>query len=293
MKYRALIRDCPLGELNTWGSGGRCLWLAAPSSVAEALSLIAEAREEGTRLYLLGGGSNVLVQDGLLSAGVISTSALTSIKLTEAGGAMAAEVEAGLPVRRLLALSMEKNLGGLAFLTGIPGTVGGALHGNAGADGESFAPLVDGIETISRDGALRVWSREELRWSYRASPWSEDPLMITKAWLRLPFDDKDNIIKNIRYFAELKKGQPIGAKTAGCVFKNPPGASAGRLLDNCGCKELAVGGAVISPRHANFIENRGGASSRNIYDLAEICRKRVFERYGITLEYEVKFFGTF
>lgn len=293
MEKGALISNCSLKELNTWQCGGSCLWLAAPASVSEAVPLIERARDSSTELYVLGGGSNILVQDGLLNAGVISSAAMDSLALCEEGGAVFAEAGAGLPVRKMLALALERGLGGLAFLAGIPGTVGGALYGNAGAAGESFAPLVEWIETLSRNGEPRRWRRDELRWQYRSSPWTEPPLLITKALFRLPYESKDNIIKNIRHFSELKKGQPIGAKTAGCVFKNPPGDSAGRLLDQCGCKELSVGGARVSPRHANFIENHGGARAEDIYNLTRLCQKRVYDEFGVTLSYEIKFFGAF
>lgn len=289
-----VFKNYPLRELNTWGSGGRCLWLAAPRSADEAAAFARSGMAGGGAAYVLGGGSNVLVQDGLLEAGVVLCARMTGIKLTEARGFAEAEIEAGYPVKKLLALAVEKNFGGLEFLAGIPGTVGGALCGNAGAGGVSFAPLVERIETVSENGEVRLWDAGELSWNYRASPWgSEGPFMITRAFMRLPLSSKDNIIKNIRHYASLKKGQPIGAKTAGCVFKNPPQVPAGLLLDKCGCKGLAVGGAAVSQHHANFIENRGGASSSEIFSLAEKCRARVFGEFGIKLEYEIKFFGAF
>ena len=289
-----VFKNFSLRELNTWGSGGRCLWLALPRSADEAAAFARSGAASEGAVYVLGGGSNVLVQDGLLEAGVVSCARMTGIKLTEARGFAEAEIEAGFPVKKLLALAVEKNLGGFEFLAGIPGTVGGALCGNAGAGGVSFAPLVERIETVSSRGEVRLWETGELSWSYRASPWGgEAPFMITRAFLRIPFSSKYNIINNIRHYSSLKKGQPIGAKTAGCVFKNPPQAPAGLLLDKCGCKGLSVGDAVVSQHHANFIENRGGASSSEIFSLAEKCRARVMGEFGIKLEYEIKFFGAF
>ena len=118
MEKGALITNCSLKELNTWQCGGRCLWLAAPASASEAVSLIEEARGSSTRLYTLGGGSNILVQDGLLNAGVISSAALDSLDIREAGGAVSVEAGAGVQVRKMLALALERGLGGLAFHTG-------------------------------------------------------------------------------------------------------------------------------------------------------------------------------
>ncbi len=290
-----IFKNFPLSGMNTWGSGGRCLWLASPRSASEAAAFVRSGAASETAAYVLGGGSNVLVQDGALNAGIVSCARMSGISLSPADdGGASAEIEAGFPVKKLLALSVEKNLGGLEFLVGSPGTVVGALCGYAGACGVSFAPLVKRIETVSQDGRLRVWEAGELDWSYRASPWAGGaPFMITRAFMRFPTSAKDNIIKNIRHFSSLKKGQPIGAKTAGCVFKNPPGLAAGMLLDRCGCKGLSVGAAAVSARHANFIENMGGASSSEIFRLSELCRKRVFDAFGIELEYEIKFFGAF
>ncbi|KEJ91884.1 UDP-N-acetylmuramate dehydrogenase [Synergistes jonesii] len=289
----AFIENCGLSGLNTWGCGGSCLWLARPESVSEAVLPIKKARDEGVGLYILGGGSNVLVQDGFIRAGIILTRSMDALKVTETKGGVRIEAAAGVPVKKLLALSLEEGVTGLEFLAGIPGTFGGALFGNAGAAGASFAPLVEWADTLSHDGEPRRWASGELVWAYRACPWREAPLLITKASIALRRCAREKIIGNIRRFSSLKRGQPIGARTAGCVFKNPDGASAGRLLDGCGCKKLSVGGARVSPSHANFVENTGGARAEDIYALTEMCRKRVYEEYGVTLEYEIKFFGAF
>ncbi len=285
-----VFKNFSLRELNTWGSGGRCLWLASPRSADEAAAFARSGAASEGAVYVLGGGSNVLVQDGLLEAGVVSCARMTGIKLTEARGFAEAEIEAGFPVKKLLALAVEKNLGGFEFLAGIPGTVGGALCGNAGAGGVSFAPLVERIETVSNRGEVRLWETGELSWSYRASPWgSETPFMITRAFLRVPFSSKDNIINNIRHYSSLKKGQPIGAKTAGCVFKNPaPDKPAGILLDRAGFRGRRLGGVAFSTMHANFLINEGNGSASAAFELIESARQGVLEQFGITLETEVR-----
>lgn len=294
MSKTAIIPNCSLKELNTWRCGGKCRWLASPAFADEAVELIKQANDAGTKLYALGGGSNILVSDGMLDAGVISTSALNTLELYEENGAVFANVGSGVRVGKMLALALQKNFDGLAFLTGIPGTVGGAICGNAGAAGESFAPLIEVIEGVTSSGEIKKWYKNDLKWEYRSSPWRDDvPLLVTKAQMRLSYTTKDNIIKNIRRFAALKKGQPLGARTAGCVFKNPPGSSAGLLIDKCGCKGVSIGDARVSVRHANFIENCGAARSEDIFKLCEMCRMRVYEKFGIELEYEIKFFGAF
>lgn len=292
-----MLRNYPLKTLNTWNVGGSCSLYSAPLSALEARDAVASSINGGEKLYILGGGSNILVGDGELSAVVLHTNRLDDIKISNpaSGNGVLIETGAGYPVKKLLALAIENSWGGLEFLTGIPGTVGGALWGNAGARGEGFAPLVESVETVDTGGNIRMWNANGLDWKYRECPFSADKgvVLITRCFLRLSAAPKSAIIERIGYFASLKKNQPLGRKTAGCVFKNPDGDSAGRLLDAAGCKGLRVGGAIVSPNHANFIENNGGATSGDIFSLCEKCRERVFLYCGVRLEYEIHFFGTF
>ncbi|MDO4987538.1 MAG: UDP-N-acetylmuramate dehydrogenase [Synergistes sp.] len=290
------ISDVSLKELNTWHCGGKCLWFAAPADSTQVSDALKAAHDEGIDVYALGGGSNILVQDGTVNAAVVSSSAMSSMNVCESDGKVIIEAGAGLPVKKLLELSVKHGIGGFEFLVGIPGTVGGAVFGNAGAAGVSFANTLKWVETVSYNGTCRRWESSELAWCYRKSPWNEKddkPFFITKAGFVSETADRKTITQNVRRFAELKKGQPIGARSAGCVFKNPEKYAAGALLDRCGCKGLAVGGARVSAKHANFIENYNEATSDDIYRLCEMCRERVFDEFGVRLEYEIKFFGAF
>lgn len=287
-------RNYPLKELNTWNVGGSCREFAAPAALPEVRELLAARLADKDPLYILGGGSNVLIQDGLLDALVISTARLDQLECRDINGEAVIEAEAGLPVKRLLEFAVRNNLCGCEFLTGIPGTLGGALWGNAGAAGTGFAELADEVESIEADGSVRAWRSSELNWKYRACPFDKGKtILITKARLKLRYAEPKTVIERIRFFSNLKKGQPIGRKTAGCVFKNPEGSSAGKLLDETGCKGMRIGGAIVSESHANFIENENGACARDIYELSEKCRERVFQARGIRLDYEIRFFGKF
>jgi UDP-N-acetylmuramate dehydrogenase len=292
-----LKNNYPLKELNTWGVGGSCASYILPASLREVREAVLAAGEKNGPLYILGGGSNVLISDEPLNVTVLHTKDLNGISFIgkPSDDMVQIEVEPGYPVKKLLAHAISMQLGGLEFLAGIPGTVGGALWGNAGACGEGFAPLVEFIETVDRHGDIKILPRESIEWHYRACPCDpENAVIITKCRLKLSRVKKEDIFRRIRYFAEAKKGQPLGRKTAGCVFKNPQGtASAGKLLDDACCKGLRIGGAVVSQFHANFVENDGSATSQDIYGLCEICRERVLSQYGVNLEYEIKFLGSF
>ena len=285
-----------LRGLNTWGVGGICAAYSLPASVQEMREAVLEAGGKNEQLYVLGGGSNILISDEPLNATVLHTMALNGIRFTGTASEniVRIEVGSGYPVKKLLAHSIDRMLGGLEFLTGIPGTVCGALWGNAGACGEGFAPYVELIEIMDMAGDTDVLYGRDIEWVYRKCPCeSEKAVIITKCILNVRKTDKKEIFRRIRCFADAKKGQPLGRKTAGCVFKNPSGASAGKLLDDAGCKGLRIGGAVVSQFHANFIENDGSATSKDIFDLCEECRKRVLSQCGVELEYEIKFFGSF
>lgn len=287
-------KNFPLKELNSWKAGGICREFAVPSNIAEARALLSQRLKNREPLYILGGGSNVLIQDGFLDALVFSTGRLEQFTATEKSDGVVLEIEAGYPIKKLLKFAIKNHLGGFEFLVGIPGTLGGALRGNAGAAGAGFSGLISSAEAIEADGGARVWSASELNWQYRSSPFAaRNIVLITKAWLLASPAEPKEIIDKIRFFANLKKGQPLGRKTAGCVFKNPGSFSAGKLIDTAGCKGMRVGGAIVSNSHANFIENQKNATARDIYELCEKCRERVLKLHRIRLEYEINFFGAF
>ncbi|HPX03501.1 MAG TPA: UDP-N-acetylmuramate dehydrogenase [Synergistaceae bacterium] len=291
-----MTTDHPLRDLNTWGVGGTCSIFEAPATAEEARSAVAASSKRDLPLYVLGGGSNVLVSDGPIRAAVIHTGRLDLIKIRESSDGRSAEIEAGagVPVKKLLSVAMSEGLGGLEFLTGIPGTLGGAIWGNAGADGAGFGGLVREASAIGRDGLEMKLSQSDFSWKYRTCPLDESrTALITSCVISLKRESRSDIFDRIKKYAAMKKGQPLGKKTAGCVFKNPEGTSAGLLLDRSGCKGMRVGGAVVSASHANFIENEGNATSRDIFELCELCRETVYRDHGVYLEYEIKFLGSF
>lgn len=267
-----------------------------PGTTEEASKFVAGALKQKLSLYVLGGGSNILVSDDPIDSAVIHTKRLNlmTLRRTKDNESIEIEVEAGVPVKKLLAVSIKEGLTGLEFLTGIPGTLGGALWGNAGAHGCGFKGLIKELSVLDWNARTRRLGKDSLIWKYRTCPVDASSVaLITSCVISLKTAPMEVIFKNIQRFASMKKGQPLGRKTAGCVFKNPPEMAAALLLDRCGCKGLRVGGAVVSESHANFIENEGNASSRDIYDLSELCRDMVMQMHNVDLEYEINFLGNF
>lgn len=286
----------PLKDLNTWGVGGFCRICFMPRNEAEAADSFAEGLRTGLSPYILGGGSNILVSDGPIEAAVIHTGRLDHIRISRNGtdDTLKIVAGAGYPVKKLLALAIKEGYGGLEFLTGIPGTIGGAVWGNAGAAGFGFSGLIEEAEALDQEGRTVRIGKDIFRWRYRECPLEEGTAaMLTSLVIKLSPSRRESIFGSIRKFASMKRAQPLGKMTAGCVFKNPPGLSAGRMLEECGCKGLRVGGAQVCMSHANFIENLGNSSSDDIYRLCELCREKVLKSYGVVLEYEIKFLGTF
>ncbi len=268
--------------------------LTAPHTVSEAVDFLKCCKENSRSFYILGGGTNVLVVDGYIDTAVLYTGHIWKMCAADRGEYTEIEATCGCTTKQLLAYSLDSSLTGLEFLTGIPGTLGGALHGNAGGRSDyGFNRIVTEITTVDKNCTLRKYSRDELKWEYRQCPVDSDDLLIASCKMLLKKTDKSVVTSEIRKFAELKKGQPIGKATAGCVFKNPDGFSAGKLIDEADCKGLRVGDAAVSATHANFIENTGRALSDDIFKLCEICREKVFEKFGVWLEYEIRFLGDF
>ena len=270
----------PLSHLTTLGTGGMAEFFAQPETIQQ-LQEIVRCAEENIPVYVLGGGSNILIPDGIIHGLVISTRNLSSISWLNGS---TAEIGAGFSFPVLVKTLREKNIGGFEFSAGIPGTLGGAIMGNAGAGGHGVCEFVSSLNAIDARGNIVAYGRNDFTYSYRQC--SLKGVIIASAvisWNDFSWDEE-------RYsdFTSKRKNQPIGMRSAGCTFKNPEGNSAGKLLDECGCKGLRIGGAFVSDIHANFILNDGNARSSDIMELAELCAKRVYESTGITLEPEIK-----
>ena len=289
-----MLKGYSLKEFNSWHTGGKCSLIIAPHTVGEAIDFFTCCKNEHKDFYILGGGTNVLVAEGFIDKAVLYTGHIKKLSVTDKGDYTELDAACGCTTKQLIACALQNSLSGLEFLTGIPGTLGGALNGNAGGRSDKgFNRIVSEITTIDKNCQIKKYAPDEIMWRYRTCPVDTDDLLIASCKMILYKMPQENIIKEIRQYAELKKGQPIGRATAGCVFKNPQGYSAGRLLDECGCKGLAVRDAVVSESHANFIENKKNASSDDIFELINICRQKVYERFGVKLEYEIQFIGDF
>ncbi len=245
-------------------------------------------------VWRIGGGSNILVHPSGLPGLTLWMGRMRGFSWrTGNHGTLFVEADAGCPTRHLLNFSLARGFSGLEFATGIHGSIGGALICNAGAGADSMGQKVEWIESVEENGTFRRWESREVSFGYRSSSLGEGDRLITRCGLKLDPAERSQVRERVLRFWSLRKGQPHGAMTAGCVFKNPGIGEdpAGLLLDRSGCKEFRIGDARVSPLHANFIENAGSATASDIWELIRVCRRRVYDATGIWLELEVNLLG--
>lgn len=276
--------DEPLSRHTTMGIGGPADILARPASVADMIKLLALAREADLPVRVLGAGSNLLIDDAGIRGVVIATGALEEVHFPGDG---IVEAGAGVHFPALVRQTAARGLRGLEPGVGIPGSLGGILTMNAGAYQFSIGPLVREVEAVSPGTGRVVLHEREIDFRYRASSFGAN-LIVARAKLSLTPDDPLAIKRDMNQHMRFRKEtQPVGVKSAGCIFKNPPGDSAGRLIDRAGLKGFAVGGARVSEVHANFIVHEGRARTKDVLALIEAVREKVLEETSILLETEV------
>ncbi len=271
---------------HTWmGIGGPAEYFAEPRSIAELQSLVRRAADDGLQMRVLGGGSNTIVRDEGVKGLVIRLAGneftqIQTDKLTVTAGG-------GARLGHVISTAVRSGLAGLETMVGIPGTIGGALHGNSGSHGGDIGQWTCQADVLTRTGEILHRQREDLVFAYRQS--SLDELVILQARFQLEEEDPLELTKRMQKQWIVKKAaQPLAHQSAGCIFKNPRGISAGMLIDQAGLKGTRVGGAEVSDRHANFIVADRDASSQDVLQLIDLVRSRVAEQLGVELELEIQ-----
>jgi UDP-N-acetylenolpyruvoylglucosamine reductase len=284
----AVEEHVPLARYTTIGTGGPARWFARPETVEELHELLRWAGERAVAVEVIGLGSNLLVHDDGVDALVLKL----------AGELAAAEVEGDTLVMGGCAANAvglhrarAAGLGGFEFASAIPGTAGGGVRMNAGAYGREWRDVLIDAVVVDASGP-RTLSVEELGLSYRHSNLAPGQV-VARARFRLEPSSTDAVKeKAAELLAQRKATQPTNKRTFGSVFKNPDeGPGAGRMIEECGLKGHRIGGAIVSPRHANFIENADGATTADCIAVMAEARTRVHERFGVALEHEVQFLG--
>ena len=279
-----LKQGASLAGLTSLGIGGTTdlLRIEKHDAIPDLLNLL---DAQGVPHKFLGGGSNLLVGDGELPWVVLQLVAPEPAIVIEGNSA---QVDAAADLGRTVTFCAKHDLGGMEGLIGVPGTVGGALRMNAGAYGMQIGSYVREVKLYrAASRKIETLKGDQISFEYRHTSFAPDDMMLAVK-LELPSKQYREILKGIRICNEKRRAsQPLGQKSAGCIFKNPPGASAGRMIDELGLKGLSVGDARVSDRHANFFVNAGKASAKDMLALIADVRKRVQNSFGVILEHEV------
>jgi UDP-N-acetylmuramate dehydrogenase len=280
-------RSSPLSERTTLGVGGPADTLAFPRTADEAAALLRHCSATGTPWRALGRGSNLVVADEGVRGVVVSTERMRTLKILPDGRVRAG---AGLPTSVLLAETRKRRLGGLECLVGYPATVGGAARMNAGGRWGETGQRVESVTVVDEAGEIHTLPAADCAFGYRRSALGR--VLAVEVEFRLPDVDPAEYAERIgAIHREKSAAQPLAEPSAGCMFRNPPGASAGRLIDAAGLKGHAVGGAMVSTVHGNFVVNRGGARADDVLRLVERVRDEVLRRFGVELVLEVEVWG--
>ena len=275
----------PLAAHTWFRLGGAAQYFAEPTSHEELSTLVARCRENEIPVRLLGGGSNLLVRDRGVEGVVISLSAPCFGGISVEGQTIKAG--GGAKLGHVVSTAVREGLAGLDQLVGIPGTIGGALHGNAGDHGADIGQVARSATVMTRSGELLTRQRDDMNFAYRQS--SLDELVILDATFELEREDSQVLTKRMQKQWIIKKaGQPAGDESTGCIFKNPGGMSAGSLIEQAGLKGAGVGKATVSDRDANFIVAAAGAGSDDILQLIDMLRSEVSQRLGVELDLQIE-----
>jgi UDP-N-acetylmuramate dehydrogenase len=293
-----VLRQAPLAPFTTFRVGGPADWLLEARSSQEIVAALKLAHRAGVPVTMLGGGSNVLVAD----IGVRGLVIRTRGGQIERVDAERVRADAAVTINGLVRWTVMHGCAGLEAWAGTPGTVGGAIFGNAHFSGRLIGEYVTAVQLATREGSILDVPRDEMAFGYDESRLQKTGEILLSADFRIGLGDPVELRRTAREsLAFRKRTQPLDTPSAGCIFRNPePGRdtvpegipwSAGALVDRAGLKGASIGGARVSPAHGNFIVNEGAATARDVRALVERCRASVRERFGVELREEIVYLG--
>lgn len=284
-----MLFDVPMKGYTSFKIGGNADVMAFPVNENDLMGVMRFADSKGFPIFVIGRGTNLLVRDNGIRAVVINLS--DGFKEIEWLKDDTAVVDSGVALIELANICRDRGLSGFEFAAGIPGTIGGAVFMNAGAYGKEMKDVVKMVEAYDMNGQKHSFDNTAMKFHYRGCALPPN-MIITKAHLKFKKDNSDEIKKRMRELKEKRKAtQAINLPNAGSIFKNPPGFSAGRLIEESGLKGIRLGGAQISEVHGNYIVNLGDATAMDVLALIAMVRDKVFKIKGILLETEIKVVG--
>ena len=277
-----------LADFIWFRTGGPAEWLVRPRDVNDLASFLA-GLDPDTPVLPVGVGSNLIVRDGGVPGVVVRLpKAFAKVSIEPGNRVRAGGAAMGITVA---SAARDAGIAGLEFLRGIPGTVGGAVRMNAGAYGREASDILVEVTVVLRDGTIETWPAAKLGYTYRHSELPAGAVVVEALFEGTPGDPATIGAEMDRIAAEREASQPLRSRTGGSTFKNPEGNKAWKLIDEAGCRGLRIGDAQVSEKHCNFLLNLGSASSAEIEELGEEVRRRVRDKSGILLEWEIQRVG--
>ncbi|MBN2830996.1 MAG: UDP-N-acetylmuramate dehydrogenase [Candidatus Omnitrophica bacterium] len=284
-KSLRIKRNYPLKDITTIKIGGVAQFFSTPRNLIQLRAILSWADKKSISVFVIGAGSNLLVSDKGIKGIVLKLSSTGFKNIAFKGNSIKAG--SGVTLASLVKFALSKSLSGIEFLCGIPGTLGGALIMNAGCWGKSIGDMVNKVEAMDLKGNIIKLSREDAKFGYRKSGLKN--YILLSAGIRLKKGNREIIRRNIKdYLLKRRKSQDFTFYNAGCIFKNPKVMPAGKLIELCGLKGRAKGGAFISNKHANFILNKGKAKACDVLSLMKLMKMKVKRKFGVVLEPEIR-----
>ena len=286
-----IIFDEPMKKHTTFKIGGTADYFFKATTLEELQNIIKFAKIKELPITIIGNGSNLLVTDKGIRGLVIKID-IKKLKIEKKDEFAVIEVGAGNKLMALATKMKDEELSGLEGLSGIPGSVGGAIVMNAGAYGKEMKDVVLSTTCMDKNGKLYTFSNEEQEFSYRNSIFQKKDYIIIETKLKLEYGKKDEIQKRMEeYFKSRKEKQPIEYPSAGSSFKRQDGIITAKLIDDVGLKGYKIGGAQVSEKHAGFIVNYNNATATDVINLINYIKEKVYSKYGIKIEEEIKIIG--
>ena len=278
-------KDDPLSEKTWFGLGGMAEYFIQPQTVEQLADVVRRCSENNISLRVLGYGSNLLIRDEGVKGVVIKLDGEEFCKIEQKEHSIIAG--AGADLSKLVLDCVRKGLGGIESLAGIPGSIGGAVRMNAGGNFGDFGSAVESVTLMDNEGKVFEKSKPELSFDYRQTNITAKIILAAK--LKMIETDPQQLLRSVKEVWIYKKNtQPLNMKSAGCVFKNPRGMSAGAMIDRCGLKGSKIGGATVSEKHANFIVAEKGCKSNDVITLIDLIKKKVKDKFDVSLELEIE-----
>ena len=291
LKLSVIKQDEPMSKHTTFKIGGKADIFIIVNDLEELKYIMDIIHKNNIPFVTLGNGSNVLVKDDGIR-GIVLKINLQKVNMEYMEDYALVTVEAGVKNGELASKLQKGGLGGFEFASGIPGTIGGAIKMNAGANEKEFKDIVVNVTYMDYNGKIKKIDKSECKFSYRHSLFFENKYVILSTTLKLYKQDKDEIKKKIQeYLSVRKQKQPLSMPSAGSTFKRGKDFITAKLIDECGLKGYSIGDAQVSELHAGFIVNKGNATAKDVIELTEYVKKKVKERYNKDIELEVEIIG--